>query len=140
MKIWTDIQNAFSASSLASLRNVLSALAFFIGALGVAGLTVSSMQHLVDLIMGFGTAGAVLITAISGMIATAMPIIAWFKSTLAEQKKSVAAQPNTIVVQTASQADTQKVANTAAAMTEVTLVTSSASIATAAPSNKVVSK
>ena len=136
--MWDEIQNAFSASSLAALRNVLTALAVFIGALGVAGLTQSSMQNLVDDIMSVGTAAAGLITAISVLVAAAMPIIAWAKSTLAAQRKSVSLQLHTMVVQTSTPADALKVAAAIATMPEVKQVTASPRVAYATENAKVV--
>jgi hypothetical protein len=138
-KIWTAIQNAFSSSSLAALRNVLTALSVFIGALGIAGLTQSKLQTLVDAIMAVGNAGALLITAIGVLGAAAMPIIAALKSTVAAQKKAVASQPHTIVVQASDPDTIVKAANTVAALPGVTQVTSSPRVADATPSEKVVS-
>jgi len=137
-KIWNAIQNAFSSSSLAALRNVLTALSVFVGALGIAGLTSSKLQTLVDAIMAVGTAGAALITAVGALLAVAMPIIAALKSTVAAQKKAVASQPHTIVVEAADPETIVKAANAAAALPGVTQVTSSSRVADATPSNKVV--
>jgi len=139
-KAWAVIQKAFSAPSLAALRNVLTAGAVFVGALGVAGLTSSNLQSLVDAVMAVGTATAVLITAISGLAAVAMPIFAALSSTFAAQRKAVASQPHTIVAQAANADAILKVANAVAAMPEATQIISSASVADAAPSDKVVAK
>lgn len=134
----TKVQNLFSAPALAALRNILTALAVFIGGLGIAGLTQTSLQHLVDLVMSLGTAIALLVTAIAGVVAAAMPVIAWFKSTFAAQQKSVSLQPHTVVVQTSNPEDVIKVANELAAMPEVDQVIASPRVADATPSNKVV--
>lgn len=138
-KFWTVIQNMFSAPSLAAIRNVLTAGAVFLGALGIAGLTSSNLQGLVDKLMAVGTAGATLITAISAMVAVAMPLIASLKSTFAAQRKSVSAnQPHTIVVQAQSAADISKIADAVATMPEVKQVVASPRVADEAPSAKVV--
>lgn len=139
--IWAMIQNLFSASSLAALRNVLAALSVFIGALGIAGLTSSSLQHLVDAIMSVGTAGAVLITAISGLIAVLMPIIAAIKGTLNSRKQAVTtAQPNTIIVETNSPEAAKSAANASAAIPGVQKVVATQSIADTTSSDKIVAK
>jgi hypothetical protein len=134
----TKIQNLFSAPALAALRNVLTALAVFVGGLGIAGLTQANLQHLVDLIMSLGTAIALLVTAVAGVVATAMPVIAWFKSTFAAQRKAVSLQPHTVVVQTSTPDAMVKVANELAAMPEVQQVVASPRVAEITPSDKVV--
>jgi hypothetical protein len=58
----------------------------------------------------------------------------------ASQKASVAAQPNTVVVQTSSAATTIAAANAIAAIPEVKQVVATQAVADATPSDKVVAK
>lgn len=132
------LANFFSAPSLAAIRNVLTAFATFIGVLGIAGLTQTSLQHLVDLVMSVGSALALLITAIAAVVAAAMPIFAALSATFKHQKKSVSVQPNTLVVQAATPAATKAIADLIATNPGVQQVIASPNIADNTASPKVV--
>jgi hypothetical protein len=127
--IWEKVQTLFSPPGLAALRNVLMALAGVVGTLGIAGLSQSKLQPLIDAVMSVGTATATLITAIA---------VAALKSTMASQRKSVSLQPHTVVVQAASADGIIAAANAVAAIPDVQQVTSSPRVADATVSEKVV--
>lgn len=140
--MWQTIQNLFSPSSLAALRNALTAVSVVIGALGIAGLTQIKLQALVDAIMTFGTAAAVLITAIAGLVAALMPIIASIKASMPSRTKSVAAalsaEANKPVAQ---QPVTVAMASAIGNRTDIKeLNVASKALADAVPSDKVVAK
>lgn len=134
--LWSKIQNAFSASSLAAARNVLMALMGVVTTLGLIGATQS--QALVDKVMAVGTAIGVLLTAVSALVMVATPIFAGFKESLSQQIKSVSEQPHTVVVQTSTPEAMVKVAEQVATMPEVKQVVASPRVATATVSEKVV--
>lgn len=117
------------------------AASFAAGAIAMFGISTKiDPQTVVAIINSLGTLTNDAVT----LIGLVTPLIAaWFASrsasTAAQKKSIVAAQPNTVIVETSSAAATIKTANTIAAIPEVNLVTSSANVAGATPSNKVVS-
>lgn len=136
--MWKAIQNAFSSSSLAAMRNVLTALAAFIGALGIAGLTQSSLQVLVDRVMAVGTAFALLITAVAALVAAAMPMVAAFKASTTQRAKSVAADVTAEQGKpVAQQVATVTVADAIGDRTDVKLTMNDPALAEAVPSPRV---
>lgn len=133
---WNKIQNLFSSPSLAAGRNILSAVFAVFATLGIISAT--QAQSLIDKIMAVGSAVGVLVTAISGLVMVAMPIVAGLKSTMASQRKSVSLQPHTIVVQAQTPAATVQAAAAVAAVPGVAQVVASPRVADATPSDKVV--
>lgn len=136
------VNNAFSNSSLAALRNILGQCAILVGGLGLAGLTQTNLQHLVDSIMQFGYAVGALLTAAGVLWAAAMPIIAWIKANLSNRAKSTAAdiraEANLPAVQ---QVATIAVADALGKRTDVKeLNVVDPALAKAVPSDKVVAK
>jgi len=116
------------------------AASFAAGMIAMFGLSTKvDPQTVVAIINSLGTLTNDAVTFIG--LATPL-VVGWYAQRSASpdaQKKSVAAQPNTMVVQTSSAAATVKTANAIAAIPEVNQVTSSANVAAATPSNKVVS-
>lgn len=127
---------------LAVIRHILTGTAVFVGSIGLFGLTQAELEPLVQSLMALGNAAAVLITAISGVVAVVMPIIAAIQASKKARAKAVSAdlkaeagkpateQPATIIVAEAL-GDRHDVKE---------IVLTDKALAVAVPSDKVVSK
>lgn len=138
--MFDKIMNLFTPSSLAMLRNGLSAIGVFLGLFGIAALSPASVDKTVQAAQALGNALGAVAAFVGLAIPLVMGVIAWFKANPLSQilngSKAISANPELAKkVPLTTQLEMAKATDSLPA---VVGVVAKPEIANAAPSNTIV--